>query len=239
MYNKEVEGITIYGRSWQNEDPSSTHEVPISCMDTTVNAGSRNLCENYNLLENTDGWALQRIASHSVVTESDGSRCFQFTADTTADSNRMYYLLPLYKGQSIVMSAYIKGSGKLQIELEGYSYNWNSGVDSEIVSDSISYHRVYSTAGPVEHDCDAYCFIYVNDSNPLSVKDIQIEYGTSMTDFEPYSKVSGSISGVSDELLGVMVSNNGNYTDSIGQQWLSDTLTAYIVTGKQIGRAHV
>lgn len=227
LYNKEVEGITIYGRSWQNEAPSSTHEVPISCMDTTINAGSRNLCKNYNLLENTDGWTFQRIESHSVVTESDGSRCFQFTAVTTADTPRMYYLLPLYKGQSIVMSAYIKGSGKLHIELDGYSYSWKSGEDSETVSDSTSYHRVYTTAGPVEHDCSAFCFIYVNDSNPLSVKDIQIEYGNSMTDFEPYSNVSGSVSGISGGLLGVMVSYNGNYTDSTGQHWLSDTLTVY------------
>jgi hypothetical protein len=222
LYNKELEGVTIYGRSWQNETPSSTHEVPINYMEGTLSAGSRNLCNNYNLLDNTDGWTLQGITSHSVVTESDGSKCFQCIG-----TGRMYYMLPLYKGQSIVMSAYIKGKGNLHIELNGYSYSWESGVDSEVVSDSTSYHRVYATAGPVKNDCNAFCFVYANDSNPLSVKDIQIEYGTSMTDFEPYYNVSGSVSGISNGLLGVMVQSGGNYTDSTGQQWLSDTLTVH------------
>ena len=196
-------------------------------MEGTLSAGSRNICKNYSLLDNTDGWTLQRIESYSVVTESDGSKCFRFTGNSENNRHSIYKILSLYKGQSIVMSAYIKGSGFLSIELNGYSYSWKQGVDSETINDSTSYHRLYATAGPVENDCNAYCFITIYASEPLSVKDIQIEYGTSMTDFEPYYNVSGSVSGISNGLLGIMVSRGGNYTDSTGQQWLSDTLTVH------------
>lgn len=57
----------------------------------------------------------------------------------------------------------------------------------------------------------------------VELTDIQLEYGSESTAYEPY-KGSTSYTLASNGLLGIPVKSNGNYTDSNGQQWVCDEL---------------
>ena len=68
--------------------------------------------------------------------------------------------------------------------------------------------------------------------------DIQLEYGSESTDYEPY-KDSTSYTLASNGLLGIPVKSNGNYTDSNGQQWVCDELDLAGVYRQRIKHVNV
>ena len=80
-----------------------------------------------------------------------------------------------------------------------------------------------------------YFSIYPKDvvSSVWDKYDIQIEYGTTPTPYEPYTHQSLTLA-TPNGLPGVPVDKNGNYTDQNGQQWICDEID--LERGKYVQR---
>lgn len=95
------------------------------------------------------------------------------------------------------------------------------GVISRSATDKTSY--------TVSTKYADYLYISIAENTVLN---LQVEYGTEVTEYEPY--VGSQAELVIDTLGGLKVSEGGNYTDANGQQWICDTVN--LRTGKRIQR---
>lgn len=72
--------------------------------------------------------------------------------------------------------------------------------------------------------------------SPSGTIKIQIEKGSAMTEYEPYTETTSTIP-TPNGLAGIKVSSGGNYTDENGQQWICDEVVKYADgSGKNIQR---
>lgn len=132
--------------------------------------------------------------------------------DSTVTTNKtLRELCPeLVEGRQYVLYANSTGNAK-KIYLSGAAKEaWEFGKTKTITKTHLeSLVRFYADT---------------NVATTAVIKDIQIELGSTATDYEPYKPAQSLTLATPNGLAGIPVKSGGNYTDENGQQWITDEI---------------
>lgn len=221
----KINSITFYGKSWQNGTPSYSSPQEIQNVVPSVRVGSPNLCKSPNFENNAEGWKFKQV-TYEPYTETDGEIVTKLTV-TKENSNTPTEFLYIFeegkRGMTYTCSAYVRGKGVFHVEANGHAYSWNNMAGNVALTNMDEYKRVSLSFTIDKSDAVIYLIFYPTIETPLYVKDVQIEQSSELHEYQDYHGTTSTLSNIT--LRGNKVSQNGNFTDSTGQQWLSDTLT--------------
>lgn len=151
---------------------------------------------------------------YGIVNNGDGS--ITCSANTSQPTKTVKEICPMLKPGDVATfsfnspafdAAYNKPTKFIYIT--GAKVRWDSGTSKTITQDIL----------------DGYIYFYPsknaeNQAIPTTISDIQIEYGTVATEYEPYENPDSIY--VPRIIRGIPVHRDGNYTDETGQQWICD-----------------
>lgn len=199
-------GLDVYGRSWQNGTPSADNAVPIESIgdsgSVTVTTCGKNLLSPDSIVVGSFN------TSNGVeITTSQRMR----TGFLPAFALRITFPQP-----TKILSIYQYDNNK---NFLGYSDIWTD-TTSWVINDFIDnckYIRLLLSLTDNTAVID-------NDTLNIYKNGTMIEKDIGVTSaFESYKSTTATIT-TALPLRGIPVSNNGNYTDGNGQQWVCDML---------------
>ena len=197
--NRKLRGLTLYGKSTQDGTPTPEAPVEIQSVENpTVRVCGKNLFD---------------IKSLGVTLQDDGG-----------------YLLPSYpKKPMIVFTNGYAGQMTVSCWIKYESTDsrggyimvyYTDGTDDRVgvTNSSLDYQRYEFTtrADKVISEIDVS---YGVGTVVTYFKDVQVEFGTTATVYEPYTEQTLPFTRT---LPGIPVASGGNYTDENGQQWICD-----------------
>ena len=188
-----LNGLNVFGKSTQDGTPSVENPVPI------VNAG-----ESGSIKVEVTG---KNMLKPSLVPEVQGIYLGWKIKDD--DKNVTVSIIDKKPNEPLYNGLYIGASGNGINANEGAGWVLVNGriTNAHIVT-KFKYFTIYNPQNvPISEFLDRY--------------DIQIEYGTTPTPYEPYTHQSLTLA-TPNGLPGVPVTKDGNYTDQNGQQWVCD-----------------
>ena len=102
-----------------------------------------------------------------------------------------------------------------------FAFNYKDGSIRYIVDDRLDTFSVVPATEDNPIESIDYRDVYITAGRYF---DIQLEYGTTPTPYEPYHTPQSLTVSTPNGLPGVPVKTDGNYTDSNGQQWVCDEI---------------
>lgn len=191
-------GLTIYGKSTQDGIPDPSNPVPIVSVgdDGELKASScgKNLFDP-SLVDDYTG------AGVAYTNNGDGTFTVAGTATSWAGAIGKPFVLP--PGTYALSTPNKKGSLNVYLNVAG--------------------EKVFSSFTLTE-ETEVYLTIQaINGATVDTTFSIQLEEGTTATDYEPYTGSTATLTSALP-LCGLPVAEGGNYTDSNGQQWVCDEL---------------
>lgn len=199
-------GLTVYGKSTQDGVPSPENPVPI------VSAGDGGnvevLVTGKNLLDISK--MPQRSTNGITFSLENGGIKISGTATANTDSPTFIFRLPA--------GTYISNMKKTR-------FPWLLSVSYVVEKKDGSLFWLSAGSAFTVLDEDIGKYFYFRIERGQTVNEIiypQLEVGSTVTPYESYKSQSPLTIPTPNGLPGVPVDSGGNYTDSTGQQWLSD-----------------
>ena len=200
-------GCRIFGKTTQDGTP--TPDAPVELVSAgdggylNVNVAGKNLCDV----------AMIKLGEPTVMSRTETG--FVFARGAFVGGTYASFAMPITKGQTITISC--KGSA-YQPSLVIYK----DAVYGEQLASATDKGTLTYT--PTENIPGAVFAVIINSKNTdCEISNIQIELGSTATEYEPYKGQSVTIS-TPNGLPGIPVASSGNYTDSNGQQWICDEI---------------
>lgn len=197
-------------------NPDYPQEITVSGSDGSVEVVScrKNL---YNEL------TLNKEYSYGGVTLTKDAETGNLTISGTATASNNMIMNPL----TLPAGTYYYQKGNVT--------NCGVALYNQTAKTFISTHKELSFTLTEESVLDVRVQTVTGQSPSGTIK-IQIEKGSAMTEYEPYTETVSTIS-TPNGLAGIPVSSGGNYTDENGQQWICDEVVKYADgSGKRIQR---
>ena len=220
--NRELQGLTLYGKTTQNGTPTPETPVPLESSGAGGRIGvtvtGKNLMRNFrtsdaDMVSNGITFTTNRDGTFTANGVNDGNGAS--TLSLTPGSNWLY----LPKGTYTAFS-------NLTVAEVGY---FMLALYDKPSTSSTLYGNFYSYNTPetftLEKGKFAWMCIRVNKGYTADalVFRPQIELGTTATAYEPYSVQTLTVS-TPNGLPGIPVESGGNYTDETGQAWICDEI---------------
>lgn len=189
--DKLFEGLRVFGKSTQDGTPSVESPVPI------VNAG-----EGGSIKVEVTG---RNLLKPSLVPDVQGT----YAGWKIKDNDDIVAISVIDKnpGEPPIAGAYVGLTGNgINADLSAAWNIANGEIKNKNVVSKLKFFTVYPPT-VIQSVLDRY--------------DIQVEYGTTASPYEPYTHQSLTLA-TPNGLPGVPVTKDGNYTDQNGQQWVCD-----------------
>ena len=189
--DKLFEGLRVFGKSTQDGTPSVENPVPI------VNAG-----EGGSIKVEVTG---RNLLKPSLVPDVQGT----YAGWKIKDNDDIVAISVIDKnpGEPPIAGAYVGLTGNgINADLSAAWNIANGEIKNKNVVSKLKFFTVYPPT-VIQSVLDRY--------------DIQVEYGTTASPYEPYTHQSLTLA-TPNGLPGVPVDKDGNYTDQNGQQWVCD-----------------
>ena len=222
-------GLNLYGKSTQDGTPTPENPVDIVSVgdsgSVAVQACGKNLLDYAKFKTKTDNGV-------SFINNNDGSITVSGKkTDITKDGYIAYTLTHDESTRLFTPGTYSLSGVPSEYDNELYFYvnlfygnSWHNQIGCTKVSNKKITFEIKSEY--IEYD-DYKVDIGIFNKKNFEVRTgtfyLQIEKGSTVTDFEPYKGVTASITSALP-LCGIPVSEGGNYTDGNGQQWVCDEL---------------
>lgn len=189
--------------------PSPSYEQPVEVKngDVVVNSCGKNVLKYDNDLSYT-------YAGVTVESLKD-NLTFSFKGTSTNTSTIQVPVNVKNKKGIYIFNSTYKPTNNANVTLY-YHKNGDTTIKALRVGEVIDLS---------ENTIDKITFYFVSGVTFNEVVKIQLEKGTTSTDFEPYKETTATIP-VTD-FAGIPVSSGGNYTDQSGQQWICDEVVKY------------
>lgn len=152
---------------------------------------------------------------YSAYKQADGT----YKGENTVINHVGIPLAP-FKGKQITISVKTTKPSTITYLMIGAMIN-NTKVDGEKVFNNNGVIKI--TVTPVL-STDYFWISYGSGSGEISISDIQLEYGSEATSYEPYKTPRTTTISLSNGLPGIPVNAGGNYTDENGQQYICDEI---------------
>ena len=224
--NHNLTGLRVFGKTTQDGTP--TPDAPVELVSVgdresvTVKVTGKNLLNtNDLLLVKNNGCTETKTSTSIIVTNTAGGE----------SSYLLYRWLPIsaLDGKNITVSLKIKANNGVPPGiLIGYanadgSIRRNVAIN-QITGDTFTFTYQVNSNSEEAIDCEYICFwFYSRSLGSVKYFDIQVELGSTATEYEPYGGQSMTIS-TPNGLPGIPVTSDGNYTDANGQQWICDEI---------------
>lgn len=222
-------GLNLYGKSTQDGTPTPENPVDIVSVgdsgSVAVQACGKNLVDYAKFKTKTENGV-------SFINNNDGSITVSgkktditknvFIAYTLTHDESIRLFTPGTYSLSGIPSEYDNGL-YFYVNLF-YGNSWHNQIGCSKVSNKKITFEIKSEY--IEYDdykVDIGIFTAKNCEVKTGTFYLQIEKGSTVTDFEPYKGSTATIT-TALPLCGIPVSKGGNYTDSNGQQWVCDEL---------------
>lgn len=189
--DKLFEGLRVFGKSTQDGTPSAENPVPI------VNAG-----EGGSITVEVTG---RNLLKPSLVPEVQGT----YVGWKIKDNDDIVVISVIDKnpGEPPIAGAYVGLTGNgINADLSAAWNIANGEIKNKNVVSRLKFFTIYPPT-VIQSVLDRY--------------DIQVEYGTTASPYEPYTHQSLTLA-TPNGLPGIPVTKDGNYTDQNGQQWVCD-----------------
>lgn len=217
-------GLNVYGKSTQDGTPSPTNPVPIVSVG---NDGELKVTAcGKNLIEGSQDWSGEWINSEHWTTADEIYNGLIVKMKSTPWSG-LQKRLYVEAGKTYVFSCFVKIEAAVSVSLyatwgnyDGYAFPRNVAIGANLTPNEWARVRI-------PYVCTQSGFINprveTRESGAVYICGYQLEEASKMTDYEPYTGSTASITSVLP-LCGLPVQSGGNYTDSNGQQWVCDEL---------------
>lgn len=216
--DRSLQGLSVYGKSYQDGTPTPDAPVEIESVDSPVVTFNEK-----NLLDMTWLSSAPETYEHRGITfapaeEGKTSICGT-TTGTYAQVPRSYFSnlnLPVgnYKLKCFAEGTTNNATIRCVVVKDGsnaYTSTANSQATSiEIVEGSIYQAFFYVLETGVTVDCKVSAMIVASNVDTST--------------YEPYKEGQSLSVVTSSELCGIPVTSGGNYTDDNGQQWICDEI---------------
>lgn len=202
-------GLTVYGRSTQDGTPTPDAPVPI------VSAGD-------------GGSVAVKVTGKNLIP----TNCGQNTTALRYDAQYNRWVFDALKAVSLVnariidpeTARYLLAAGTYTITLVS-SENVRDVTISAVDADwetlaSVTPNRLSKTFS-VNANTIVGCYFVPTDVNATGYLQVQLELGTTATDYSPYREQLLTLP-TPTGFPGIPVTSGGNYTDQSGQQWVCD-----------------
>ena len=191
--DKLFEGLRVFGKSTQDGTPSPESPVPI------VNAG-----DGGSIKVEVTG---RNLLKPSLVPDVQGT----YAGWKIKDNDDIVAISVIDKnpGEPPIAGAYVGLTGNgINADLSAAWNIANGEIKNKNVVSKLKFFTVYPPT-VIQSVLDRY--------------DIQVEYGTTASPYEPYTHQSLTLA-TPNGLPGIPVTKDGNYTDQNGQQWVCDEI---------------
>ena len=191
--DKLFEGLRVFGKSTQDGTPSVESPVPI------VNAG-----DGGSIKVEVTG---RNLLKPSLVPDVQGT----YAGWKIKDNDDIVAISVIDKnpGEPPIAGAYVGLTGNgINADLSAAWNIANGEIKNKNVVSKLKFFTVYPPT-VIQSVLDRY--------------DIQVEYGTTASPYEPYTHQSLTLA-TPNGLPGIPVTKDGNYTDQNGQQWVCDEI---------------
>lgn len=217
--------MRIYGKSTQDGEPSPENPVEIVSVESpTVTVCGKNLI-NIQKPEIIAYSVQDAIKSATFELENNGMTLKSGTTNVTWAANKWWWKIK--KGIYTI-------SCKISCDDEAFTPQLGIFYRENISSTNIHIHTLTPSKSSITFTLreDVYLGLYfhLTDDNGITAAsrtvryyDIQLELGDTATAYEPYIGSTASLTSALP-LCGIPVTEDGNYTDSNGQQWICDEL---------------
>lgn len=219
-------GLRVFGKSTQDGTPTPEAPVPIVSVGDSrsikVEVMGKNLFDINSLkkyeVDNND--LKTSVDNDKIVLERKGvttTEVIFFCLNKTDD------LLKLNPGKYTLSfkSNMPMGTAHKSKTVEAFAIIKKADGSSDYSSTG---NKGWTTFDIAEGDMMYFRFDINNGTMTAEFYDIQLEYGSSATAYEPYRTPQILTLQTPNGLPGVPVSKDGNYTDSNGQQWVCDEI---------------
>ena len=209
-------GLSVYGRSTQDGEPSPDNPVPIvSAGDSgsvAVKVTGKNLIQPYE--KDT------QIAKNGVTMDYNVASQLVHVYGTATEVASIYDArqeIPLFIKSNVTMSLTVT-AGKIP---DGVIIQYSDFVTLGL---SCTGSKPYDTGAFSKTDAPGYVKFAMNVPSGTTVDftiAVQLELGSTATTYSPYHEQLLTLP-TPNGLPGIPVTSGGNYTDQSGQQWVCD-----------------
>lgn len=219
---ESINNFILYGKTIQNGTPTSSNPIDMVSVGSTNNITLYNT--GANLLVTSASPKTQNGITFTI--NNDG----MIIANGTATAQAVLYLYFYLPQGKYCMSGCPSGGSNSTYDTYVYIAgggrrppDWNR--TSEALSDYGNGTRFLAeNAGRYFIGCRIFTGYTANN---VVFKPMITSEENENKDFEPYNNNNNILLSLTNELRGIPVSNNGNYTDTNGQQWICDTIDLF------------
>ncbi len=224
----ELLGLNIYGRCEQSGTP--TPESPASIRHTGADGTLSIIVSKNNLLRSVRSWT--DSYTHNGVTYTanpDGSVTVTGTASGTSYAQLSIRGFVFANGAKYTISG-----GQSNVYLEVGYFTDDTSANYQIIGRNEGEPLTFTGNGKY-----ARVYIRVRDGSTVGCTIYpMLNTGSQAMPYEPYAEEHVLVLNSTGGICGVPVKSDGNYTDSLGQQWACDEIDLEKgVLIKRVGRA--
>lgn len=204
-------GLTVYGKSTQDETPTPDAPVPIVSAGDSGSVAVK--VTGVNLLDINEIFDLLPTQSQSTV--KDGH--------ITGTTEGMYAEIGFILKDKLSIQYTVSVSGGaagLSTELRVYIWD-NNSLGNNVTSKTVPAGEKASCTFKTDGKHEYAVWFRPNGVGDYDFYDIQLELGSTVTSYEPYREQLLTLP-TPNGLPGIPVTSGGNYTDQNGQQWVCD-----------------
>lgn len=232
-----IQNLRVFGKSEQNGVPSLDAPIPI------VNVGEKG---NVDIKINTGNlFDINTVKKYEV----DNT-----TLSLSVSGNKIIFNSKISTGKEVIMNVLGKNNDAIKLPLGRYilSYKSNKPFGSTNGTDTVEMYACVRTGDSTNYRSTGnknYVIFEIKEGDELFLRfdinksgqsaefyDLMINKGESILPYEPYFNQSLALP-TPNGLPGIKVDTGGNYTDSTGQQWITDEID--LARGKYVQRAYV
>lgn len=220
--NAPLQNLKLFGKTVQNGTPTPEAPVPLESVGKSVNVTicGKNLVDvfNENMSVMRDG---KTATSYPNIVNDDGSLTINVSGSISYGQG---FKKSLCAGQTVTISYIVDGFGNgtgLRFRIFDTNDYSSSKVQQNI---TVSGKFTYTFTPTVD---SVYLFgWYVSGGSEMpcgaKVHDLQLEFASVATEYEPYKNGGSVLVATPNGLPGISVTSGGNYTDESGHQWVCD-----------------
>ena len=246
--------LSVFGKSEQNGVPTTENPVPIvsagesenieikitgknlinvseDAISSSYDVGSYTIKNGVIAFDTVNNWGGDYLYFNDIDVSKNKELVFRMEATLPEEQDTEE------KGAKILFKAYNKLGEEIKDSESAISNDtWKIAYNNHYKG--LIYYKRGSNisvefSSMVARIKVGVCFLDVIARKAVTIRDYQVEYGTTSTAYEPYKEQTTTLQ-TPNGLLGLKVNSGGNYTDSNGQQWICDEID--LARGKYVQR---
>ena len=236
--------LSVFGKSEQNGVPTTENPVPIvsagesgnievkitgknlinvseDAISSSYDVGSYTIKNGVIAFDTVNNWGGDYLYFNDIDVSKNKELVFRMEATLPEEQDTEE------KGAKILFKAYNKLGEEIKDSESAISNDtWKMAYNNHYKG--LIYYRRGSNI-PIKFSSVVakikvgVCFLDVIARKAVTIRDYQVEYGTTSTAYEPYKEQTTTLQ-TPNGLPGLKVEENGNYTDETGQQWITDEI---------------